>query len=206
MSTKMVNENNLSMSMRSAKKRTKKMPPTQPQRDELQTKYGQAEVLSRPSNSQLADVYKTEEFLNEWSNEVRFHVARNILHLRRYREMSQSSVAVAMGTSQAAIARIESGDENITLDTLKRLVVALNGRVFLSIPPEEHAPKNIRPWWEMNEASADTWTVIGIKAWQDQHVEQAVVGLERRCEGPTSGSTLPRQSGALLLAESTTGA
>jgi len=96
----------------------------------------------------LAEIYETEQFKNEWANNVRFHVARNILQLRRYRKESQSSVAGKMGTSQSAIARMETGQENITLDTLERLTDSLRGRFYVSIYPQECPFRPIMPWWE----------------------------------------------------------
>ena len=54
-----------------------------------------------------------------------------------------------MGTSQPKIARIESGEENITLRTLERLCSALNGRLRLAVEPAEvHFPRIERPWWD----------------------------------------------------------
>lgn len=104
-------------------------------------------------NSQLAEVYKTKEFVNEWANDPRFHVARNLLYLRRYQKMSQKDVARVIGISRSAVARIESAQEDITLDTLQRLVVALKGRFLVSIAPEEFAPP-CRPWWEASHSLA----------------------------------------------------
>lgn len=118
-----------------------------------------AEVLSRPLNSLLAEVYKTEEFKNEWANDVRFHVARNLLHLRRFRKMSQTAVANTVGTSQSAVARIESAQENITLDTLQRFIVAMKGRLDISIPPQEYSAPPKRLWWD---AAIRSWIY-----WQD---------------------------------------
>lgn len=155
-------------------------------------------MLSRPSSSQLADVYKTDEFLNEWSNDVQFHVARNILHLRRYRGMSQDSVARAMCTSQSAIARIETGQENITLDTLRRLVVALKGRFYVSIPPQECAREQMRSWWEVNESAVNPWNVVSYIARRDHQTDQVIVGLERRHGADLFGSTFPLRAGMLL--------
>jgi transcriptional regulator with XRE-family HTH domain len=101
----------------------------------------------------LADLYKTDEFRNEWANDVKFHVARNVLYLRRYRKMSQGSVAAAMGTSQSAIARIESAQENITLDTLQRLIAALGGQFHVAISPAECSLQQKHPWWEVTSPS-----------------------------------------------------
>jgi hypothetical protein len=53
-----------------------------------------------------------------------------------------------METSQPAIARIEGGDENITLQTLKRLIRALDGRLRLSIEPKEAGLPHWGCWWD----------------------------------------------------------
>jgi transcriptional regulator with XRE-family HTH domain len=190
MSGKTTTTSGSSTSMRSAKKRTKKTHATPAKPCASLTAYGQAEVVSSSSSSPLADIYKTEEFRNEWANDVRFHVARNVLYLRRYRRMSQSSVALAMETSQSAIARIESAQENITLDTLQRLTVALNGRFSISIPPQEHSPQPTRPWWELIESANKPWTVVGVVARRNYQTEQVVVGLERRHEEPLISGSL----------------
>jgi transcriptional regulator with XRE-family HTH domain len=136
-----------------------------------------AEVLSRPSNSRLAEVYKTDEFQNEWSNGVRFQVARNLLHLRRFRKMSQDAVASIMGTSQSAIARIESAQENITVDTLERHIDALRGRLEFSIPPQEHSRSAKNPWWDV--PASNPWAIRGWAYWQGELLDQVIVGYER---------------------------
>ena len=160
-------------------------------------------MLSRPSSSRLADAYKTEEFLNEWANDVQSHVARNLLHLRKYRRISQASVARAIGTSQPAIARIESGQENITMDTLRRLIVALKGRFYVSMPPQECAPHQVPPWWEMNESLRKPWYMVGYAARRGDQTDQLIVGLERPHELDLSGSTLPLKELMLLEPSST---
>jgi len=152
------------------------MKPAKP--EALPTTYGQAEVLSRSSSSPLVDIYKTKEFRNEWANNVQFHVARNLLHLRRYRKMSQAKVGAAMGTSQSAIARIESAQENITLDTLQRLVVALDGRFHISILPQEYPVTPEVPWWEVSD-STNAWVVVRCESNQATQFDQLLIGLER---------------------------
>ena len=191
------------MSTQSASKPTKKTLPMPRERDVLPTEYGQEEVVSRSSSSPLVETYKTKQFRNEWANDVRFHVSRNLLHLRRFREMSQSSVARAVGTSQSAIARIESGQENITMDTLRRIVVALKGRLQVSIPPQECARHQVRPWWEANEPAVNTWNLVGWAARQGHQMDQLILGLERPCERGLSGSTLPLKAGIFLEPAST---
>ena len=190
------------MSTPSARKRTKKTKAMLPKPGASQMKYGQAEVLSRPSSSRLAEAYKSDEFIDEWSNNVRFHVARNLLHLRRYRQMSQATVAQAVGTSQSAIARIESGQENITMDTLGRLIVALKGRFHVSIPPRESAPPPVRPWWEANESVVNPWNVVGYVVRHVPQADRLIVGERARVPELYTSTLLPKP-GMLLEPSST---
>jgi len=138
----------LSTSTPSVKRQTKKILATPPTPDASMRKSGPVEVLSRSSNSPLTEIYESEEFKTEWANSIQFHVALNLLHLRKFRDESQSAVGRAMGTSQSAIARIETGQENVTLDTLQRLIGALRGRFYVSIYPQECPFPRPLPWWE----------------------------------------------------------
>lgn len=103
---------------------------------------------SSDSHSLPLDLYASDEFRLQWDNDISRHVAEHSIHLRRYRRMSQARVAKRMGTSQAKMARIEGGDENITLRTLKRLAAALRGRIRFAIEPEELSLPTLPPWWE----------------------------------------------------------
>lgn len=198
MSTKMVKTSDSFTSTPSAKSRMRKTPPMQHTPEESPTTSAPEEVLSRPSSSRLADLYRTDDFITEASNDVRFHVARNLLHLRRYRHLSQAAVAKAVGTSQSAIARIESAQENITLDTLQRIVTALRGRFSITVPPEECAAKPIAAWWEVhNPHPAKAWNVVSYATKQIPGADQVILGLERR--------NVSIAGGGMLLAESTTG-
>ena len=194
------------MSTQSASKPTKKTLPMPRERDVLPTEYGQEEVVSRSSSSPLVETYKTKQFRNEWANDVRFHVSRNLLHLRRFREMSQSSVARAVGTSQSAIARIESGQENITLDTLERLVDVLDGQFYISIQPKECAPMRPNVWWETHVLSR--WNLVGYAARTVGEQDQLVVALQRGNTTPGQevifGGTQGRIGSAALLEPSRT--
>ena len=61
--------------------------------------------------------------------------------LRRSSKMSQKELAKAIGVSQPHIAKIENGEENLTIETIVKLLCALN--ICLRISPEhrqKHAP------------------------------------------------------------------
>lgn len=55
--------------------------------------------------------------------------------LRKTKKMSQKELAKAIGVSQPYIAKIEDGEENLTIETIVKLLSALNIR--LSIRPEK---------------------------------------------------------------------
>jgi transcriptional regulator with XRE-family HTH domain len=84
-------------------------------------------------------------------NDALLQVAENLIYLRKHRGLTQQVLAGKMGTSQAKVARIEGGRENVTLRTLEKAVVALEGRLSLSIAPAElHFPR-LPTWWSMVE-------------------------------------------------------
>ena len=192
MSGKIRKTSRLSMSTPSVKKAMTKIPRTPKKREESPTASGVARIALRPSSSPLAEVYQTEDFRKQWNNSISFHVARNLLHLRRYRGMSQLAVGKLMGTSQSAIARIESAQENITLDTLERLTAALKGSFFVSIQPEEFVTKIAPSWWDECEGVDPSWRLAGIQSRQTVHMDQVVIGLERPRTFITGGTVLSR--------------
>ena len=55
-----------------------------------------------------------------------------INELRKQKDLTQSDLAAMIGTSQSAIHRIEAGDQNISLDMVKKISTAL-GQQILSI-------------------------------------------------------------------------
>jgi transcriptional regulator with XRE-family HTH domain len=84
-------------------------------------------------------------------NDALFRVAESLIYLRRYRGLTQQALARKMGTSQAKVARIEGGRENVTLRTLERVVRALEGRLGLSIAPAEIDVPRGPSWWNAGE-------------------------------------------------------
>jgi len=113
--------------------------------------------------------------------------------LRRFRGMSQSAVATAMGTSQSAVARIEGAQENITLDTLQRLIVTLKGRFYVSINPQECPVQQKRPWWELvgSPTAGNPWSLVGYATRRSTLGDQLILGLERPLAGATTTALWP---------------
>jgi predicted transcriptional regulator len=84
-------------------------------------------------NKQLKDV----EFKREYDKlEEEFELAKEIIKLRIKAELTQKQLAKLAGTSQPAIARLESGNyKNLSLSFLRRI-----GKV-LNVTPEIHFKK-----------------------------------------------------------------
>jgi ribosome-binding protein aMBF1 (putative translation factor) len=64
-------------------------------------------------------------------------LAKLVIRLRALESLSQEELARRMGTTKAAISRLESGRHRPTVETLRRLAEALGGRLTLTIvmPP-----------------------------------------------------------------------
>lgn len=130
------------------------------------------------SSSDSPEIYSSGAFQLTWHNDIAFHVAEHAINLRKYRGRSQTEIAREMRTSQSAIARIEAGDDNITLSTLRRLAEALKGRIRFAIEPSEISFPRWEEWWNLHAAglgSSSTWSFRG--------AEERPADHERRLAG-----------------------
>lgn len=74
----------------------------------------------------VAENLKDPKFAKEWSDsELEYTLARNIIRYRNRLGLTQSEVATRMNTKQNAVSRIENGNQNVTLKSLKLLAAAL---------------------------------------------------------------------------------
>ena len=80
---------------------------------------------------------KNDEFRKEYESlEEEFEIAKEIIYLRKKAKMTQKQLAEQSGTSQPAIARLESGEyKNLSLSFLRKI-----GKVF-GLVPEVHFRK-----------------------------------------------------------------
>ena len=62
-----------------------------------------------------------------------FEIARALILARKKARLTQAEVAERMGTKQANIARIESGESNVTLATIRKYAAATGQRIKLEI-------------------------------------------------------------------------
>lgn len=72
----------------------------------------------------------------------RRELIRRLAAIRAERSISQTQLAALMGTSQSAIARLESGDSDARASTLGRYAAALGHRIEFSVVDD--SPKSSR--------------------------------------------------------------
>jgi DNA-binding XRE family transcriptional regulator len=89
------------------------------------------------SDTLLQEQLKDKTFKLEYEEmEEEFHIAREIIKLRKEAGLTQKQLAEMAGTSQPAIARLESGEyKNLTLTFIRKI-----GNV-LGVIPEIHFRK-----------------------------------------------------------------
>lgn len=63
----------------------------------------------------------------------RYQLISDLIALRIKKGLSQAEVAKKIGTKQSAIARIESGDENLTIDSVQKMTDALGAKIRISV-------------------------------------------------------------------------
>ena len=65
-----------------------------------------------------------KKYYDEYGKQL--EIAYQILQLRKKKKMSQEELAKKIGTKQSNIARMETGQQNFTTETLQRIASAFN--------------------------------------------------------------------------------
>ena len=65
-----------------------------------------------------------KKYYDEYGKQL--EIAYQILQLRKKKKMSQKELAKKIGTKQSNIARMETGQQNFTTETLQRIASAFN--------------------------------------------------------------------------------
>ena len=81
-----------------------------------------AEELKDPHNKALFDEYGRQ-----------LEIAYQILQLRKRRQMSQSTLAKTIGTTQSNVARLERGNQNISIKLLDKVATALGAELSITL-------------------------------------------------------------------------
>jgi transcriptional regulator with XRE-family HTH domain len=88
----------------------------------------------------LAEAFQDPEFAAEYDAfKLKFEIADQLKKIRKARHMSQAEVAASMGTTEAAISRLESAQDNTIpkLTTVERYARALNCNIEFRITPKK---------------------------------------------------------------------
>ncbi|MDG4874501.1 helix-turn-helix transcriptional regulator [Mesorhizobium sp. WSM4935] len=89
-----------------------------------------------PVEEAAKDWLKDPEFVAEYEAlEEEFALAEALIKARGEADMTQEQVAVAMGTTQAVIARLESGRNMPSTRTLQRFAKATGSKLRISFEP-----------------------------------------------------------------------
>ncbi|GEM_PF-1984207 len=72
--------------------------------------------------------------------QAKLELSELLYDLRRSKKMSQKDLGRAIGVSQPYIAKIEDGEENLTLETIVKLLTALGVR--LRLQPEKRGKRD----------------------------------------------------------------
>jgi len=87
-----------------------------------------------------AQLLRDPKVLQEYEAlEPKFRLIRDVLFLRSELNLSQVQLAKLVGTRQPAISRLERGDGNITISTLRRVADALDADLDISLKPRSHS-------------------------------------------------------------------
>ncbi|WP_067936849.1 helix-turn-helix domain-containing protein [Alicyclobacillus kakegawensis] len=78
-------------------------------------------------------------FAKEWeASKLEYEVARQLIQLRKQSGLSQAQLAKRVHTRQSEISRIENGEQNISLDKLRKIANALGADVEIKIGKKEN--------------------------------------------------------------------
>lgn len=88
----------------------------------------------------LSKSLEDPEFRKEWKDsELEYRIARNIIQRRKKLGLTQDEIAVRMNTKQSVISRIETGNQNVTISSLKALAKILETDVPSLMKDEEES-------------------------------------------------------------------
>ncbi len=110
-----------------------------------------------PKSSQLATRLRHDSELRySLERDVAGEIAQQLIRLRRYRGLTQKSLAEEANTAQPAVARHESASSNMRCSSLEALLKALGGVVRVELIPEEHdfLLHELPRWWNILDAMA----------------------------------------------------
>jgi ribosome-binding protein aMBF1 (putative translation factor) len=95
-----------------------------------------------PADESFARWKKDPRFVAAYNAlEAEFALAASLIKARSEADMTQEQVAQAMGTTQAVVARLESGKVLPSTRTLERFAKATRSRLRISFEPQQKAAR-----------------------------------------------------------------
>jgi ribosome-binding protein aMBF1 (putative translation factor) len=96
-----------------------------------------------PADESFARWKKNPKFVAAYNAlEAEFALAASLIKARSEADMTQEQVAQAMGTTQAVVARLESGKVLPSTRTLERFAKATRSRLRISFEPQHEAARS----------------------------------------------------------------
>ena len=93
-----------------------------------------------PAEQVFAEWRKDPEYMREYDAlEEEFALASAVIGARAHADLTQEELAARMGTSQSAIARLESGRSRPSTTTLAKLAAATGTKLRVSFVPDGKA-------------------------------------------------------------------
>ena len=92
--------------------------------------------MGRTNNDFLNEKLKDPDFKREWdAMEPEFQLIKAMLRGREEQQLSQRQLSTRTGINQADICKIENGEANPTLQTLKKIAEGLGMKLELVFTP-----------------------------------------------------------------------
>ncbi|MCL5407183.1 MAG: helix-turn-helix transcriptional regulator [Patescibacteria group bacterium] len=80
------------------------------------------------------ELLKNEEVAQEYKKlELRYLLISELIKIRLKKGLSQKELAEKIGTKQSAIARVESGNANPSIEFLEKMTKAMDSRLMIHI-------------------------------------------------------------------------
>jgi len=96
---------------------------------------GAGEVTGVPEGLDLPVMPGFREMALRRMSDERRRLVADLTEQRRSAGLSQTEVAARMGTSQSAVARLESGDADVRVSTLERYAAAIGSQLAWQTQP-----------------------------------------------------------------------
>ncbi len=92
--------------------------------------------MSKNFRDSLNKQLQNKEFKAEWDNlETEFQIIQAMLNARNEKHITQQELSKLTGITQGDISKIENGNANPSIKTLKRIAYALDCELKLSFEP-----------------------------------------------------------------------